>query len=353
MKALIYNYTNEELREKLKELNEPVYRADQVIDSLYTKRVDSFASIHNLPKILRDKLDSTFDVKPFKVIDKSLSGDGTQKFLFELRDSNFIESVLIPEQEKRNTLCLSTQAGCTLSCAFCDTGKLPFKRNLEAGEIVSQFLMVEKLAGTKITNIVYMGMGEPFLNYDNVIKSLTILTDGKTKQIGKKRITVSTVGIAPEIRKFSNDNPGVKLALSLHATTDEQREKIIPISKKWKVKTILSELGYYYRKHKTPITFEYILFKDFNDSDSDIRRLAKICRAFPSKVNIIAYHKTENNTGEMSLMPANKQEIEAFATKLRSAGTKVFVRNSNGNDINAACGQLALVKSRGMTRPVL
>lgn len=348
MKQLIYNFTNEELRKKIKELGEPAYRADQVIDSIYTNRVDTFASINNLPKSLREKLDTYFEIKPFIIKDISISDDGTQKFLFELRDGALIESVVIPEHEKRNTLCLSTQAGCTLNCTFCATGHLPYKRNLEAGEIVAQFLEVEKLTEKKITNIVYMGMGEPFLNYDNVLKSLLILTDGKTKQIAKKRITVSTVGILPEIKKFTEDYPGVKLALSLHATTDEQREKIIPIAKTWGIKKILSELENYYRKHRDPITYEYILFKDFNNSDSDVNRLAKICRAFPSKVNIIAYHRTKNSYDEINLVPADNQEIETFAFKLRNTGTNVFVRNSSGKDINAACGQLALINSENL-----
>jgi 23S rRNA (adenine2503-C2)-methyltransferase len=341
-KQLILNFSHEELKKALIALDESSYRADQIIDGLYKKRIRDFSEIQNIPNDLRTKLNEQYIINPLKIKDFINSSDGTQKILFELTDGYFIEAVVIPENYERYTLCLSTQAGCMLDCAFCATGKLKFGRNLETGEIIAQLLEAENITTKKITNIVYMGMGEPLLNYDNVLRSLKILTEARTKLIGKKRITLSTVGILPEMQKFRNDNPGVKIALSLHATTDEQRQKIIPIAKKWKLREILDELELIYQKFRDPITFEYILFKDFNDSDIDAKRLSKICRAFPSKVNIIPYHQSDIVTKDVELKASSKMEIEKFANKLRQSGINVFVRDSSGLDINAACGQLAL-----------
>jgi 23S rRNA (adenine2503-C2)-methyltransferase len=332
----------EELKNVVVELGESSFRSDQVINGIFKKRVRAFSEIMNIPKDLRIRLNERFIIDPLIVKDISTSTDGTQKILFELQDGHHIESVVIPEKNDRYTLCLSTQAGCMLDCAFCATGKLKFGRNLQAAEIIAQLLDAEHITNKKITNIVYMGMGEPLLNYAEVIRSLNILTEGKTKLIGKKRITISTVGVLPEMVRFRNDNPGVKLALSLHATTDEQRQKIIPIARKNKLRNILDELELFYKKFRDPITFEYILFKDFNDSDEDVKRLSKICRAFPSKVNIIPYHQSNIRIKSIDLKSASKMEIEKFANKLRSNGTNAFVRDSSGLDINAACGQLAL-----------
>jgi 23S rRNA (adenine2503-C2)-methyltransferase len=341
-RSLIYDISGEELKNVVVELGESSFRADQILDGVYIKRARAFSEIMNIPKGLRIKLDERFIVDPLTVKDISSSTDGTQKILFELQDDHHIESVVIPERDDRYTLCLSTQAGCMLDCAFCATGKLKFGRNLQAAEIIAQLIDSERITGKKITNIVYMGMGEPLLNYEETIKSLNILTEGKTKLIGKKRITLSTVGVLPEMVRFRNDNPGVKLALSLHATTDEQRQKIIPIARKYKLRDLLDELELFYKKFRDPITFEYILFNDFNDSDEDVKRLSKICRAFPSKVNIIPYHQSNIKTGSIDLKSTRKMEIERFSNKLRSSGTNVFVRDSSGLDINAACGQLAL-----------
>jgi len=341
-KKLIFNFTHNDLKNELKAIGEPSFRADQIIDALYKNRIKDFSIIQNIPKDLRAKLNENYIIDTLSVKDISISKDGTQKILFQLNDGYHIEAVVIPENEDRYTLCLSTQAGCMLDCSFCATGKMKFGRNLEVGEIISQLFDAENSSQKKITNIVYMGMGEPLLNYENVLRSLEILTEGRTKLFGKKRITLSTVGILPEMLRFRDDNPGVKLALSLHATSDEQRQKIISIAKKWKLREILNELELFYKKHKDPITFEYILFKDFNDSDEDVKRLSKICRAFPSKVNIIPYHQSNIKTGDVELKAASKMEIDRFANKLRKSGTYVFVRDSSGLDINAACGQLAL-----------
>ena len=340
-KQTIYNYSEDELRDIISDMGYAAFRAEQIIDGLYSKYAASFRDIQTLPKQLRSQLENKFVIDPLHPEEISTSQDGTRKLLFRLGDDSFIESVIILERNDKFTLCLSTQAGCMLDCAFCATGKLPFRRNLQSGEIIAQYLSAQRLTNDQVSNIVYMGMGEPLLNYPNVIKSLKMLIEGKTKMIGKKRITLSTVGVLPQMKDLRKDNPGIKLALSLHATTDKQREEIIPVARKWSIKELQEELLKYYQENKDAITFEYILFKDFNDSDNDVVRLTRISRAFPSKINIIAYHQSDiiKDTG---LVPADNSEIKIFADKLKENGVNVFLRDSSGKDINAACGQLAL-----------
>lgn len=344
-KKLIYNYSEQELREIVSDLGESKFRADQIIDALYSVFAESFNDIQTLPKLFREKLTERFLINPLILEEMNTSRDGTRKLLFRLPDDSHIESVIIPEKKWKYTLCLSTQVGCSLDCSFCSTGKLNYKRNLETGEIIAQFIYAQRLTSSMISNIVYMGMGEPLLNYDSVLKSLNMLVEGRTKMIGKKRITLSTVGILPKMKKFREDNPGVKIAFSLHATTDFQRDKIIQTAEKWKISELIAELEEFYRKYKDPITFEYILFRNFNNSNEDINRLVKICRRFPSKINIIPYHQSEV-IRDAGLIPADRKEIEDFAGKLRQKEINVFVRDSSGEDINAACGQLALSVSK-------
>lgn len=344
-KQTIYNYSENELKDIVSEMGFAEFRSEQLIDGIYTNYATSFREIQTLPKELRSKLEHKFIIDPLQLKEISTSQDGTRKLLFVLKDESYIESVIIPEKNGKFTLCLSTQVGCKLDCAFCATGKLPFTRNLQSGEIIAQYMAAQKLTNDMISNIVYMGMGEPLLNYSNVIKSLNILIEGRTKMIGKKRITLSTVGILPEMKELRKDNPGIKLALSLHATTDKQRERIIPVAKKWSIKELNAELLEYYQENKDAITFEYILFKDFNDSDNDVVRLTKISRAFPSKVNIIPYHQSDI-IKDAGLVPANNEEINNFSEKLKENGVNVFLRDSSGEDINAACGQLALSVER-------
>ncbi|MEP7235073.1 MAG: 23S rRNA (adenine(2503)-C(2))-methyltransferase RlmN [Ignavibacteriota bacterium] len=332
----------------------PAYRAKQVYTWLYNKRAKQYSEMTQLPSELRGQLERHFVIGSIKMEHQSRSADGTIKFLFTLYDGNQIESVLIPSEmrdaageSRRKTLCLSTQVGCPLDCKFCATGSMKLKRNLTTSEIIEQYFEVERLTGEKITNVVYMGMGEPMLNYDNVLRSLRILTDPELEIIGAKRITVSTSGLPDEIIKFGREKLGVKLALSLHATTDELRTKLMPINIAHPIKELLAALDEYYHLTGNPVTYEYILFEGLNDSDADARRLAKIARRLPSKVNVIPFHQIDftHPTGfGAELHPTTEENFVRFNAMLKSEGVVVMVRSSSGEDIEAACGQLALSK---------
>jgi 23S rRNA (adenine2503-C2)-methyltransferase len=332
----------------------PAYRSKQIFHWLYAKRAQSFSEMMQLPTDLRSQLERHLIIGKITLSHKSVSADGTIKFLFKLADGLEIESVLIPSEmrdtkgeSRRKTLCLSTQVGCPLDCKFCATASMKLKRNLTVAEIILQFFEAERLTGEKITNIVYMGMGEPMLNYDNVVRSLKILTDPILEIIGSKRITVSTSGLPDEIRKFAHEKLGVKLALSLHATTDELRSKLMPINRAHPLKELLSAMDEYYKITGIPITYEYILFEGLNDTDADARRLAKIARRLPSKVNVIPFHRIDFTNPEgfgAELHPASDEHFANFNATLKSLGVQVMVRSSSGEDIEAACGQLALSK---------
>ncbi len=332
----------------------PAYRAKQIYNWMYARRAQGFSEMTQLPVQLRSELERNFTIGSLKLVHQSVSVDGTIKFLFELYDGNQIESVLIPSEmrdekgdARRKTLCLSTQVGCPLDCKFCATGSMKLKRNLTAAEIILQYFEVERITGERITNVVYMGMGEPMLNYDNVIRSLRILIDPELEIIGSKRITVSTSGLPEEIKKFAHEKLGVKLALSLHATTDDLRSKLMPINIAHPIKELLGAMDEYYKVTGIPVTYEYILFEGLNDSDADARRLAKMARRMPSKVNVIPFHRIDftNPTGiGAELHPTSDESFIRFNAVLKSEGVHVMVRSSSGEDIEAACGQLALSK---------
>lgn len=348
---LIKNYTIAEFQEQVWNINLPKYRANQIFTAIYTNRVNSWDEITTLPLELRSILAEKFIINSLEAKNIQYSQDGTIKFLFGLFDGYSIESVLIPEFDEdedgkllRNTLCVSSQVGCALDCAFCATGKLKLGRNLVPAEIIDQVLTVEKITGQKITNIVFMGMGEPLQNYENVIKAINILSDEKTKVISRKKITVSTSGIVPKIYDLADEPKPVKLALSLHATTNGLREKLMPVAKKWKITDLRNALEYYYRQTRIPITLEYIMFDGLNDTPEDAKRLAKFVRAYPSKVNIIPFHDisfTSPSGFAKELKPSTKEHILQFAATLRGLGVYCFIRKSSGFDIDAACGQLA------------
>ena len=351
MKKNIKNLTISELQEYLVSVGEPKYRAKQIFHNIYVQRIEAFDKFSTVTKSLRNKLTEDFDISSFKTSKSQHSSDGTIKYLFELKDGSSIESVLIPceyaDEEKRNrrTLCISSQAGCSLNCTFCATGKLKFKRNLTTSEIVDQVLSVEKQIKTKLTNIVFMGMGEPLLNYENVKKAVEILTNPEFQMIKKRKITISTAGIIPKIIQLADDNLPVNLALSLHAPTQEVRMKLMPSAEKWKFDKLIDSVEYYYKKTKTPITFEYILFEGLNDRIEDIKRLAKLSKRVPTKINLIPFHTIEftNPTGlAAELKPASKGKIQWFRKELLKLDVPSFQRTSSGLDIDAACGQLAL-----------
>lgn len=327
------------------------FRASQIFTHLYKHRLDSFNDFFLLPSKLRTFLAQNFKLKVLFPENIQYSNDGTIKFLFRLEDGSAIESVLIPSETidenpklKRLTLCVSSQVGCALNCAFCATGKLGFSRNLKVSEIVDQVLQAENLSGEKISNIVFMGMGEPLHNLENVVKAIDILSNSVEKIISRKKITISTAGIVPKILELAEIPKPVKLAISLHSTTNGVRQKIMPIAKKWNIQSLRDSIIEYYRKTGIPITYEYILFDGLNNSPDDAKRLAKFARTVPSKVNIIPFHDISftNPIGfARELKPAGREQIEDFVKELKNLGVNVYVRTSSGVDIDAACGQLA------------
>jgi 23S rRNA (adenine2503-C2)-methyltransferase len=327
------------------------YRASQIFNGIYVDRVENFNDITTLPSEIRTFLDENFlilSIKPKKV---KKSYDGSVKYLFELFDGKSIEAVYMPWYDEtdgeieRITLCISSMAGCPVECAFCATGTLGFLRNLETTEIIEQVLYVEKDLNIKITNIVFMGMGEPLLNYNNVIRSINIMTNPKSQLLYRKRITLSTVGITAKIKQLAISENPVKLAISLHATTNGFREKIIPMAKGVKLNDLMDAVEYYYRQTKMPITYEYIPFENFNDTIEDAKRLAKILKRVPSRVNIIPFNDI-SFTGAKGiteqLKPTTKENILIFGNQIKEFGGSVTIRDTFGTDIEAACGQLAL-----------
>ncbi len=351
-KEFIKNYSEEELRAIIADFGEAPYRAGQIMSDIYKKRVLSFEGIKQIPVDLRNNLSKHFALNSIEIKKVSKSSDGSVKFLYKLHDGNHIEAVVMPGEYKDreyNTICISSQVGCQLGCAFCATGTIGLKRDLEPAEIIDQLLLAENETGIKISNIVFMGMGEPLLNWENVSKAVTIISKPDYKMVSHRKITISTSGIVPGIEKMAEFQPQLKLALSLHATTNGLRTKLIPISKKWDLQKLLATVDEYYRLTKIPITYEYILFEGLNDSEEDAKRLAKISRRVPSKVNIIPFNDisfTEYSKTGPELRPANKEKIESFAAYLKLLGTNVFVRESFGPDIEAACGQLALAEKK-------
>ncbi|MFY8132454.1 MAG: 23S rRNA (adenine(2503)-C(2))-methyltransferase RlmN [Bacteroidia bacterium] len=330
----------EELENAVVELGEPKFRAKQIFEWIWKKKSVDFDSMTNLSMGLRDKLNANFLFNTMKVETSQRSSDGTFKLRFELHDGHFIEGVLIPTED-RMTACVSSQVGCSLTCKFCATGYMARKRNLDPAEIFDQVVHINQLAereyGMNLSNIVFMGMGEPLLNYANVMKGIELLTSPSGLGMSPSRITVSTAGVAKMIRKLADDDVRFNLALSLHAANDEKRNTIMPINETNSLEVLEEALTYFYQKTKNKITFEYITFNHFNDGEQDARELAKICRQFPAKVNIIEY----NPIDQVDFTKSDSDRIDRFAIALRKLGIMVSVRRSRGKDIDAACGQLA------------
>lgn len=344
MKKLIKNLSIVELQDFFFEYSQPKYRAEQVYKELYLNRVSDFSDMTTIPKDFREILESKFYVNSITEYQTQKSADGTIKFLFQLRDGQKIESVLIPDDRKkqRYTLCVSSQVGCTLNCTFCATGKLGFKRNLESAEIVDQMLFTEKIAGLKLSNIVFMGMGEPTYNLANVINAIKIITNSKVQLLSPKRITISSVGVIKKIKELADSGLKVKLAISLHATSDLIRQQLMPYAERVTLRAIGDAIEYYYRKTKLDITYEYILLPHINDTNDDVKRLSRFTKRVPSKVNIIPYHSIAFIAGtNLNYREPNKAEISSFYERLKEEGVNVFLRTSSGKDIDAACGQLA------------
>lgn len=351
-RELLLGKTLPELEGVLRSLGEPGYRGRQLYEWIYAKRVRSFEEITPLPESLRTRLDAQYLLRSLTLLDSQRSADGTIKFLFRTVDGYNVESVLIPsearddqDEPKRRTLCISSQVGCPLDCKFCATASMKLKRNLAAGEILEQYLRVEEGVGEKITNLVYMGMGEPMLNYDEVFRSAALFTSPENDLVAAGRITVSTSGVVPGIRRMADEGERVKLAISLHVTTNGDRDRLMPINRKYDLRELMEAVEYYYRKTRRPVTYEYILFEGLNDSDEDVARLAKLTRRVPSKVNVIPFHPIDftNPSGiSASLHPASPERFDRFIAALQGVGVQVMVRSSSGVDIDAACGQLAI-----------
>lgn len=353
MKKNLKGLSNKELQQFVESIGEKKYRATQLFSWIYGRAARSFDEMTDISKDLREILKVKAEIDLIHLVDTRTSQkDGTKKFLFALNDGLNIESVLIPsfdesgELDKRLTLCVSTQVGCPLDCKFCATGRMGFKRNLSAGEIVDQAIQVQKLSERRISNIVYMGMGEPMLNYENVMKSIELLMAENSLAIGGRHITVSTVGYPDKIRQMADEGRKTKLALSLHSLSQEKREKLMPITKKHSVRSVLDTLQYYFEKTKLSPTLEYILFEDFNDQQDDLNQLSKLATRIPCKINLIPYHSIEFAfpTGfGATLRPTDGKRITEFAQRLRDKNVTVVVRESMGEDIEAACGQLAVL----------
>lgn len=341
MKTDIRALTLPQLQEAFIAMGEQKFRAKQVYEWLWMKSARSFDEMTNLSKELRKKLDEQFAINAVKVLKAQKSNDGTIKDAFELYDHNIVEGVLIPTTE-RMTACVSSQVGCSLTCKFCATGYMERKRNLNADEIYDQVVLINQQAlqnyNIPLTNIVYMGMGEPLLNYANVLKSIDRITAEDGLNMSYKRITVSTAGIAKMIKKLGDDEVKFNLALSLHAANDVKRNEIMPINETNSLEALAEALKYYYEKTKNEVTYEYIIFNGVNDEIQDARELLAFTKHIPCKVNIIEY----NPIAMADFLNAQVDKVEDFAEFLRKNGVITNVRRSRGKDIDAACGQLAI-----------
>ncbi|GAA4468822.1 23S rRNA (adenine(2503)-C(2))-methyltransferase RlmN [Nibrella saemangeumensis] len=341
----IRKLTADQLKDWMVQHSEQGFRAKQVYEWLWKKSARSFDQMTNLSLKTRQLLDAHFDIRPLAVDQQQKSSDGTIKSSFRLYDGNLVEGVLIPAlreaDQDRMTACVSSQVGCSLTCKFCATGYMERKRNLDASEIYDQVVEVDRQArenfGAPLTNIVYMGMGEPLLNYRNVLDSVERITSPDGLNMSPKRITVSTAGIAKMIKQLGDDGVKFNLALSLHAANDQKRNQIMPINESNTLKALAEALQYFYRKTGTRVTLEYILFYNFNDTLQDAKELWEFTKRVPAKVNIIEY----NPIAEATFKNTDPQTLDKFAAFLESKGVIVNVRRSRGKDIDAACGQLA------------
>jgi 23S rRNA (adenine2503-C2)-methyltransferase len=358
----IKSQTAGELTTLFQEWKQPAYRVTQLLEWLYVHRMTRWQEMTNLPKPLRDRLQATFTLNCLELVRKQGSGDTTRKFLWRLTDHSLIESVLIPanpalygEPSDRHTLCVSTQVGCAYGCKFCASGLEGWKRNLTVEEIVEQVLAVEreesKINNQKpkiettdrlVSNLVIMGMGEPLANYDNLMKALGILNAPWGGGIGARKITISTSGLAPQIRKLADEPVQYRLAISLHGATDETRVKIMPVNKKYPLRELTAACEYYQQKKGRMITFEYILIAGVNDGLDEVKPLATLARRLNAKVNLIPYNQVEG----LPWQRPEEERQEAFLKTLEAEKVTATLRREKGHDIDAACGQLRLKTER-------
>ena len=339
-KVAIRNLSFEQLKAEMLAAGEPAFRAKQVYEWIWKKAVRSVDAMGNVPKTTREWLSEKFSLQIVTTAEAQYSSDRTIKSSFQLHDNNLVEGVLIPTRE-RVTACVSSQVGCSLTCSFCATGYMDRKRNLESFEIYDQVVLIRDQAqekyGQALTNIVYMGMGEPLLNYANVLKSIEQITSPEGLGMSPRRITVSTAGIAKMIQKLGDDQVKFNLALSLHAANDTKRNQIMPINESNTLDVLKAALLYFFDKTGNEITLEYIVFNKFNDTIEDARELYEFAKGIPCKINLIEY----NPIAQSSFVNAEADAIAKFSAFLESKRMIVNIRRSRGRDIDAACGQLA------------
>ena len=331
----IKNYNLEELKNEIIKLGEKGYRAEQIFKWIYIDRVNSFDEMTNLPKEFREKLKESYSMNNFKIIKKQESSDGTKKYLLDVLDGNAIESVLM-KYHHGNTICVSSQIGCKMGCKFCASTGIQFIRNLSSGEIIEQILTVEKDSGEKISNIVFMGIGEPLDNYNNVINAIRIINNPKGLNIGARHISVSTSGLVPRIYDLANENIQCTLSVSLHSSNNEKRSEMMPINKRYNIEELIKACKDYIRITNKRISFEYALAKDNNDNLEDAKELVKLLRGMICHVNLIPINKIENGV----YIKSSNQNIIKFRDYLNNNGIVATIRRELGSDIDAACGQL-------------
>ncbi len=345
----LLSLTRDELAGEFEKLGEPGFRAGQVCSWVYGRRARTFADMSDLPSTLRERFSADFTLRPLECVRETGSRDTTRKFLFRLQDGQLVETVLIPaspalygERSDRRTICISSQVGCAYGCKFCASGLDGWKRHLTAGEIVAQFLAVEEIGGERVNNIVFMGMGEPFANYDNLMRAIAILNAPWGIGLGARHITVSTSGLVPRIREFADQPLQLRLAISLHGATDDVRSRIMPVNKRHPVDELMEACRYFTERKKQTLTFEYILIRGVNDTDEQAAALARHAAPLRAKVNLIPYNTVTGLEWERPEMPVQ----ERFLRQLRARGVAATLRREKGHDIAAACGQLRLQVSR-------
>ncbi|MFJ5761781.1 23S rRNA (adenine(2503)-C(2))-methyltransferase RlmN [Neobacillus sp. NPDC093182] len=347
-KTSIYSLQLHELKEWLTNNGEKPFRAEQIYDWLYKKRISSFEDMNNLSKSLRDKLSDNFQITTLKTVIKQSSSDGTIKFLFELHDGYSIETVLM-RHDYGNSVCVTTQVGCRIGCTFCASTLGGLKRHLEAGEIVAQVVTVQQAldeTDERVSSVVIMGIGEPFDNYDNMMSFLKIINNDKGLMIGARHITVSTSGIVPKIYQFADENMQINFAISLHAPNTELRSRLMPINRAYKLDDLMKSVRYYIDKTGRRISFEYGLFGGVNDSVEHAEELAALLKGLKCHVNLIPV----NYVPERDYVRTPKDKIFAFEKTLKNRGINVTIRREQGHDIDAACGQLRAKERKEETR---
>ncbi|MGI6325170.1 MAG: 23S rRNA (adenine(2503)-C(2))-methyltransferase RlmN [Bacilli bacterium] len=330
----VYNYTLRELEDFFISIDEKKYRAHQLYDFLYHQKITTFSEVTTFSYDLINKINDYLTIDRLKIIDKQETID-TVKYLFELNDGHKIETVLM-RHNYGNSICISTQVGCNMGCLFCESGRLKKVRDLEPAEMVLQILMIQRELNEHITHVVIMGIGEPFDNYDNVIKFIKIINDNKGLNIGARRITVSTCGLISQIEAFMNEPFQVNLAISLHSAIDNVRSKLMPVNKVYNISKIIEIIKQYIKKTNRRVTFEYIMLYDINDSEDDALALVKLLKGINCYVNLIPYNETSN----LDYKKSSKERILVFYDILKKNKINVTIRREFGTTINAACGQL-------------